>query len=465
MSSYDLAEIWIKLNQKLAEAYNEQIMKIWISPIIPLEIHGQVLRVGVQNDFVCQYIEKQFLPTINQKLAEVTGTNFTMELVTATNPVVEEPVPPPTTGQQVPIPFPPAEKPLPQAAPPGNTAEEEPSNLNPDYIFENFVIGNSNRFAHAAALAVAEAPAHAYNPLVLYGGVGLGKTHLMHAIGNAIKQKNPHMRVLYISSEIFTNEIINSIYNKTTADFRRKYRSIDCLIIDDIQFLKGKEQTQVEFFHTFNTLKDANKQIIISSDRPPGEIETLEDRLKSRFNQGLSADIQPPDLETRMAIIRKKAESKNIELSHDVINLLATNIATNIRELEGAVTRICAHNALMAAPITVETARKILFKNNNTTLRKMITAEDIIKVISQYYHVKPEDLFGKKRTKNISDPRQLAMYLCRELADLSYPKIGEIFGGRDHTTVMHGYIKIQKSLEQDRALKKELQDLNEMLKN
>lgn len=346
------------------------------------------------------------------------------------------------------------------------TEDQEPdeSNLNPKFVFETFVIGNSNRFAHAAAQAVANNPAHAYNPLFLYGGVGLGKTHLMHAIGNRIKQNNPSMKVLYTSSEKFTNEIINSIQNKTTEAFRQKYRNIDCLIIDDIQFLKGKEQTQVEFFHTFNALKDANKQIIISSDRPPREIETLEDRLRSRFDQGLTADIQPPDLETRMAILRKKAASDHIELPNDVITLLATNIATNIREIEGAYTKIVAYTSLMDMPITVETAQKVLQDMGNTVKTRQITFEGIIKVVAEHYNIKQEELFNKKRTQNIAFPRQVAMYLCRELADLSYPRIGELFGGRDHTTVIHAYEKISKNKVSNISLQNDLQEMIETLR-
>ena len=272
------------------------------------------------------------------------------------------------------------------------------------------------------------------------------------------------MKVLYTSSEKFTNEIINSIQNKTTEAFRQKYRNIDCLIIDDIQFLKGKEQTQEEFFHTFNALKDADKQIIISSDRSPREIETLQDRLRSRFDQGLTADIQPPDLETRMAILRTKAASDKIELPNDVITLLATNIATNIREIEGAYNKIVAYTSLMDMPITVETAQKVLADMGNDVKTKQITFEGIIKVVADHYNVKEEELFNKKRTQNIAFPRQIAMYLCRELADLSYPRIGELFGGRDHTTVIHAYEKISKMKADNLKLQTEMQEMVEILR-
>ena len=455
MSSYDLAEIWVKCTDKFKESANEKIFDVWIKPIIPLEVTDTYYKVAVKNSFFKTMLEENYANLIEGILSNIMGKNIsliieTMEGEASLSEELLEPRPTKTQQQQL---F--TEK----------TAEQQidESNLNPKFVFETFVIGNSNRFAHAAAQAVANNPAHAYNPLFLYGGVGLGKTHLMHAIGNRIKQNNPGMKVLYTTSERFTNEIINSIQNKNTEAFRQKYRNIDCLIIDDIQFLKGKEQTQVEFFHTFNALKDANKQIIISSDRPPREIETLEDRLRSRFDQGLTADIQPPDLETRMAILRTKALSDNIQMPNDVITLLATNIATNIREIEGAYTKIVAYTSLMDMPITMETAQKVLSDMGNTVKTRTITFEGITKVVAEHYNIKQDELFNKKRTQNIAHPRQVAMYLCRELADLSYPKIGELFGGRDHTTVIHAYEKISKNKNTNLALQKELQEMIEIL--
>lgn len=454
MSSYDLAEIWVKCTDKFKESANEKIFDVWIKPIIPLEVTDTYYKVAVKNSFFKTMLEENYANLIEGILSNIMGKNIsliieTMEGEASLSEELLEPRPTKTQQQLF------TEK----------TAEQQidESNLNPKFVFETFVIGNSNRFAHAAAQAVANNPAHAYNPLFLYGGVGLGKTHLMHAIGNRIKQNNPGMKVLYTTSEKFTNEIINSIQNKNTEAFRQKYRNIDCLIIDDIQFLKGKEQTQVEFFHTFNALKDANKQIIISSDRPPREIETLEDRLRSRFDQGLTADIQPPDLETRMAILRTKALSDNIQMPNDVITLLATNIATNIREIEGAYTKIVAYTSLMDMPITMETAQKVLSDMGNTVKTRTITFEGITKVVAEHYNIKQDELFNKKRTQNIAHPRQVAMYLCRELADLSYPKIGELFGGRDHTTVIHAYEKISKNKNTNLALQKELQEMIEIL--
>ncbi|WP_405379424.1 chromosomal replication initiator protein DnaA [Phascolarctobacterium sp.] len=462
MSSYDLAEIWVKFKDKFKESVNESIFNVWIKPIVPLEVTDTYYKVAVKNLFFKNMLEENYSSVIEGILSNIMGKNVkliieTMEGGSTGAAAADEiPVAPPKTTQQQQL-FTDKQGKEPEA-------EYDDSNLNPKYIFETFVIGNSNRFAHAAAQAVAANPAHAYNPLFLYGGVGLGKTHLMHAIGNRIKENNPGMKVLYTTSEKFTNEIINSIQNKNTEAFRQKYRNIDCLIIDDIQFLKGKEQTQVEFFHTFNALKDADKQIIISSDRPPREIETLEDRLRSRFEQGLTADISAPDLETRIAILRTKAASMNTDIPNEVITLLATNITTNIRELEGAITRIVAFSSLMNMPVTIELAQKVLSDMGNSVKTKVITFDDIIAVVAEYYNVKKEELFGKKRTQNIAFPRQIAMYLSRELADLSYPRIGESFGGRDHTTVIHAYEKISKARTSDMSLQKELQEITERLR-
>lgn len=458
MNSYDLAEIWVRCKDKLKESFNEKVFNVWIKPIMPLEVTDTYYKVAVKNDFFKTMLEENYAQVIEGVLAGIMSKNIKLIIETMDNG---------SSGSEAAeeMPAVPAKREQQQLFN-ENTSVQQPdeSNLNPKYVFETFVIGNSNRFAHAAAQAVANDPAHAYNPLFLYGGVGLGKTHLMHAIGNRIKQNNPSMKVLYTSSEKFTNEIINSIQNKTTEAFRQKYRNIDCLIIDDIQFLKGKEQTQVEFFHTFNALKDADKQIIISSDRPPREIETLEDRLRSRFDQGLTADIQTPDLETRMAILRTKAASDNIVLPTEVITLLATNIATNIREIEGAYNKIVAYTSLMHMPITVETAQKVLSDMGNYIKTRTITYEGIIKVVADHYNVKQDELFNKKRTQNIAFPRQVAMYLCRELADLSYPRIGELFGGRDHTTVIHAYEKISNFKNSNLAFQNELQEIIEILR-
>lgn len=454
MSTYDLAEIWIKFTDKFKESVSEKVFDVWINPIMPLEVTDTYYKVAVQNNFFKKVIEEKYAKTIESILSSIMEKNITLIIDT-----IEE-----SEGKQIIPEIKPAEEPMRPLFKAEREDEIDESNLNPKYVFENYVMGNSNRFAYAAALAVANNPASTYNPLFLYGGVGLGKTHLMHAIGNRIKQNDPTMKVLYISSENFTNEIINSIYNKNTEAFRKKYRNIDCLIIDDIQFLKGKEQTQVEFFHTFNDLRDSNKQIIISSDRLPKEIETLEDRMRSRFESGLIADIQPPDLETRMAILRQKAVNDKIELPNEVLTLLATSITSNIREIEGVYTKVVAYSSLMNVPVTLDITKKILDDMGNVVQVKQITFESITQAVAEHYHIKVDELFNKKRTQNIAYPRQIAMYLCRELADMSYPRIGELFGGRDHTTVIHAYEKISNKSKVDSKLQNDLNALKDLLK-
>ncbi len=327
------------------------------------------------------------------------------------------------------------------------------TNLNPKYTFDTFVIGNSNRFAHAACVAVAESPAKAYNPLFLYGGVGLGKTHLMQAIGHHIAGQKKDSKVLYVSSEKFTNELINSIKDDKNENFRNKYRNVDVLLIDDIQFIAGKERTQEEFFHTFNTLHEANKQIIISSDRPPKDIPTLEDRLRSRFEMGLITDIQAPDYETRIAILRKKAQMERIEVPNEVMSYIAQNIKSNIRELEGALTRVVAYSSLSNRLITQDLATEALKDIISNSHSEEVNIPRIKEKVSSIFNIKMEDFNSKKRTRSIAYPRQIAMYLSRELTDLSLPKIGEEFGGRDHTTVIHAYDKVSKDIEADEDIK------------
>lgn len=359
-----------------------------------------------------------------------------------------------------PKPAPPREKrptPVQQAAALQPATEE--FNLNPKYIFSTFVIGNSNRLAHAASLAVSEAPAQVYNPFFIYGGVGLGKTHLMHAIGHRIKENSPNMKVVYISSEKFTNELINSIISGNPESFRQRYRNIDVLLVDDIQFLSKKEHTQEEFFHTFNTLHEANKQIIISSDRPPREIQTLEDRLRSRFEWGLITDIQPPDLETRIAVLRKKAMMESLNVPNEVVVYIASRIENNIRELEGALIRVIAYASLNNQPIDIDLATEALkdiFPNGRP---KQITTDLIQDIVAGHFKLKLEDLSAKKRTRNVAFPRQIAMYLCRELTETSLPKIGELFGGRDHTTVIHAHDKINRERQADAKLNNTIKEL------
>lgn len=320
--------------------------------------------------------------------------------------------------------------------------------LNPKYTFEGFVVGASNRFAHAASLAVAQSPAKAYNPLFIYGGVGLGKTHLIQAIGNYIFQTNSSLRIFYSSSENFTNELINSIQNRTTLKFREKYRNVDVLLIDDVHFIAGKESTQEEFFHTFNTLFDAHKQIVLTSDRSPKQISGLEERLISRFEWGLVTDIQPPDLETRIAILRKKSENSSVNIPEDVTFFLAERIKSNIRELEGALIRLAASASLEARPINIDLAKRIL-KDLFLEEEAIVTIDKIQRDVAGFFNLSLSDMRTKKRTRKVSYPRQMAMYLSRELTDLTLPEIGKAFGGRDHTTVIHACEKVGEDIRRD----------------
>lgn len=336
------------------------------------------------------------------------------------------------------------------------------SSLNPKYTFDTFVVGNNNRFAHAASLAVAEAPATSYNPLFLYGGVGLGKTHLMHAIGNEILKNNKNANILYVTSEKFTNQLINAIKDNKNEQFRNRYRNIDVLLIDDIQFIAGKERIQEEFFHTFNSLHESGKQIIISSDRPPKDIQLLEDRLKSRFEWGLIADISNPDYETRLAILRKKAQTDNIIVDDEILSNIATRVSSNIRELEGVFNKLVAFSTLANGPITIEMAEKAI-NDISAQKEKVISADYIQEVVSKYFNINKRDLKSSKRSNDIAYPRQIAMYLCRDVAQMSFPKIGDEFGKRDHTTVMHGYNKIEKELKENSNTKLIVESVKKIL--
>ena len=330
------------------------------------------------------------------------------------------------------------------------------ANLNPKYTFDTFVVGKNNNFAHAAALAAAESPGTIYNPLFIHGGVGLGKTHLMHSIGHFILRNNPQARVLYVTSEKFTNELIDAIRNKnniSTTEFRSKYRNIDVLLIDDIQFIIGKESTQEEFFHTFNALYEDKKQIVITSDRPPKELETLEDRLRSRFEWGLTVDIQSPDYETRMAILRKKEELDGINIDNEVIKYIANNVKSNIRELEGALTKIVALGRLNRQEINVELAEEALKDLISPGEKREVTPELILQVVADHYNLTPDDIISQKRSREVVIPRQIVMYLCRTMTTTPLKTIGNYLGGRDHTTILHGQEKIASDVEKDESMR------------
>jgi len=442
-----LKEDWQKTLDILKSELSKPSFETWLKTTKVVTRYDNTLVVAVPNEFAKDWLESRYVTLIKNSLHQVTGEELELEFIL-----------PQTDGE---IKYQPRETGKSRAQ--GHHAPREsgnsPSYFNPKYTFDTFVVGNSNRFAHAASLAVAEAPAKAYNPLFIYGGVGLGKTHLMHAISHFVLQNNPAMRVVYVSSEKFTNELINSIRDDRTVQFRNKYRSMDILLIDDIQFLAGKERTQEEFFHTFNDLYDANKQIIISSDRPPKEIPTLEDRLRSRFEWGLITDIQTPDLETRIAILRKKAHMEKMVVPNEVMVYIADSIPSNIRELEGALVRVVAYSSLSGMEITQELAMEALKDILPEKKPKQISIELIQQTIGEYYNMKTDDFKAKKRTRSVAFPRQIAMYLCRELTDASLPKIGTEFGGRDHTTVLHAHDKISRERTQDAKLDRIISDL------
>lgn len=420
-----LNEVWQEALRFLKNELDEHNYTTWVNAARPLAYYDGTLVIITINDFTRDWLETRYSAMLRSHLESVFNKNITLRFLTS-------------EGEQAAI----------------STRESDVTptpNLNPKYTFDSFVIGNSNRLAHAAARAVAESPSKAYNPLFIYGGVGLGKTHLMHAIGHYVLEHDRQTRVVYVSSETFTNEMINSIRDDKGEEFRNKYRTIDILLIDDIQFLANKERTQEEFFHTFNALYESEKQIIISSDRPPKEIPTLEDRLRSRFEWGLIADIQPPDLETRVAILRKKALLENYSMPDDVLQFIASNIKSNIRELEGALLRIIAYASLNGREINLETTQEAL-KEFISIEKPRVTIPIIQKAVAQYFNLKVEDLKAKRRTHNVAFPRQIAMYLARELTDASLPKVGEEFGGRDHTTVMHAYEKISQEISRDREV-------------
>ncbi|WP_100486575.1 chromosomal replication initiator protein DnaA [Sporolactobacillus pectinivorans] len=467
----NLQDMWNQALTIIKKKLSKPSFETWLKETEAQSINGQTVIISVPNEFSRDWLEEHYSRLISDILFDIAGVRYNVQFIIprkqsdgvdgrATQ----------KTRKSDSMNFNPEYSPSGNAhstnqASPKRLEELNNSMLNSKNTFETFVIGSGNRFAHAASLAVAEAPAKAYNPLFIYGGVGLGKTHLMHAIGHYVIEHNPAARVVYLSSEKFTNEFINSIRDNKTVEFRNKYRSVDVLLIDDIQFLAGKEQTQEEFFHTFNALHEEYKQIVISSDRPPKEIPTLEDRLRSRFEWGLITDITPPDLETRIAILRKKAKAEGLDIPNEVMIYIANQIDTNIRELEGALIRVIAFSSLNNQDINVDLAAEALKDIIPSSKPKTITIQDIQVAVGEEYHLKLEDFSAKRRTKSIAFPRQIAMYLARELTDYSLPKIGEEFGGRDHTTVIHAHEKITKQLASDRSLQQKVNGLIDQLKS
>ena len=423
-----------ELVAKIKELLKPEVTKIsydtWILPLDIRSIDGDHIVFTTISEFQKDFIENKYRSLIFNTLRYITNKDWTFSVIDLSKEEQNDEIVIKDTSSV-------------------NTAEVETnkSTLNPKYTFETFVVGNSNRFAHAAALAVGNEPGKAYNPLFLYGGVGLGKTHLMHAIGNRILENNTNKNVLYVTSEKFTNQLVNAIKDNKNEVFRNKYRSIDVLLIDDIQFIAGKERIQEEFFHTFNSLYEDGRQIIISSDKPPRDIQFLEDRLKSRFEWGLLADISCPDYETRLAILRKKAQDENIVIDDFILSDIANKIDSNIRELEGVFNKIVARASLIHSPITIELAENIIneFKYES---EKVISCDFIKETVAKYFSINKDDLSGNKRSNDIAFPRQIAMYLCREIANMSFPQIGVDFGGRDHSTVMHACKKIEKEVKE-----------------
>jgi chromosomal replication initiator protein len=434
-------EIWSMILEESKKVLPPQTFQTWLEPTRALTLAADTLLVEAENQFAADYIEGQYSDMLNGIAGEIFDADlsiaFTRGPADATSAEAAQ---------------------VPATAPAPNGSANLGSPLNSRYVFENFVVGKSNQFANAASKAVAENPAKTYNPLFIYGGVGLGKTHLMQAVGNHILRERKLDRVCYLSSENFMNEMISSIQRNDTISFRNKYRRMDLLLIDDVQFLANKESTQEEFFHTFNALYDAHRQIVLTSDRPPKEIPTLEERLISRFGWGLVTDIQPPDLETRIAILQNKAERDALVVPEDVLLFIAEHIKSNVRELEGSLIRLLAHSSLTGSEISVELAEQVL-SNILSHEVKRVTIDRIQREVGQEFGVSLEGLKSKKRTKALTEPRQLAMFLCRRLTDLPLVEIGQAFGGRDHTTVIHACDKVEADMTRDRVFRLRVEKL------
>jgi chromosomal replication initiator protein len=441
-------DLWHDVSTRLREALNETTYSTWFGEVGGVAVDGETFALAVPNDFTREWIEGHFLDLIRAAVRDAGGGVERRVQFRIDEPAEARPAPdsvPPAALQPLPL----------ELAP-----KAEIAGINPKYTFDSFVIGSSNRFAHAAALAVAEAPAQAYNPLFIYGHTGLGKTHLLHAIANFVTDHGGGLTCRYVTSETFMNDFINSLRDKRIEGFKQRYRTYDVLLIDDVQFFEHKERIQEEFFHTFNSLYEAGRQIVMSSDRPPRDIETLHDRLRSRFEWGLITDIQPPDLETRIAILRKKVTNDRLEIRDpELLTYIASRVSTNIRELEGALTRVVAFSSLTGRPLTAELAQDVLKDVFPQGEGKQISIERIQELVCERFGVTKDELTGDRRSQNIVYPRQVAMYLSRELTDSSLPKIGKEFGGRDHTTVIHATSKIARLIREDRSVYNLVQEL------
>ena len=426
----------------------------WIKPLKVYDVIDDTAYILVNKDSSVEYIDKKYRLPLMVCIAEITGKEYEIQFVSEDDDKLNE---------------------IHNASIDNGQKKKtkslaEKAGLNPKYTFDTFVVGGNNNFAHAASLAVAESPGEVYNPLFLYGGVGLGKTHLMHSIAHFILDKNPKKKVLYVTSETFTNELIDALRNGKTAgnesamlNFRDKYRNIDVLLIDDIQFIIGKESTQEEFFHTFNALQTQGKQIILTSDKPPKEMETLEERIRSRFEWGLMADIGVPDYETRMAILRKKAESDNFNIDDEVLSYIANNIKSNVRELEGALNKLLAYNNLVHIPITMDIAEKELSNIITPDKPREITPQLIIEVVSEHYHISVDQMISKTRSSDVAKPRQIAMYLCKNMTESPLDTIGSLLGGRDHSTIIHGIKKVTEEYEKNETTRNMIETIKKKI--
>ncbi len=446
----EIETFWQETQNLLKTRLGETVFSTWIPPLKLKEKTDSDVIIEAPDAFFRDWIEKHYKIVILEVIKQISNKDIGLTIITNKEPTAQV-IPPPTKITQESL----KERVV------VNTSTSN-VNLNPRYTFENFVLGSSNRHSHAYCLAVAEAPGKNYNPLFIYGGVGLGKTHLMHAVCHHIKSKQPNLKISYLTSEKFTNELIEAIQHHSTAAFRLKYRNVDLLVIDDIQFIAGKESTQEEFFHTFNALYDAHKQIIITSDRTPKEINNLQERLVSRFSWGLTTDIQPPDLETRVAILKKKIEREPVSVPDDVIFFIAQLVKTNIRELEGALVRVMAYSLLEEKIISLDLAKEVL-KDLLKEPKKLITVDFIQRCVAEEFGITLQDFKSKKRNKNIVLPRQVAMYLSREMTDLSFPEIGSYFGGKDHTTVLHSYSKIKEEYNNNQLIKDKIKRITQII--
>ena len=435
----NIMELWEKAKIIIRSDMNEVFFNTFIKDLKPHVMDGDTLKLISPAPYISAWLSNDNIRKIEDALSAAAARKLHAAIISAED---AEPVQP----KQAPV-------------------VESATRLNPKYTFDTFVVGNNNRFAHAAALSVAESPAQNVNPLFIYGGVGLGKTHLMHAIGHYVRQQHPESRLLYITSEEFTNELISAIQHNSTEEFRNRFRKVDVLMVDDIQFIAGKRGTEEEFFHTFNHLRDAGKQIVMTSDKPPKEIQKLEERLCSRFEGGLVADIQRPNFETRMAILRKKTEFEHLNIDDEILALIAEKIETNIRELEGSLTRLTAYSSLTRRPIDMQLAREALRELFKHTETRLITCDSIQEAVANYYGITVGDLKSPKRSHEITVPRQIAMYLCREMMGLSLTRIGDAFGGRHYTTVMSSIEKVEQSIKQSPSLASLLDDVRRMIKD